>query len=192
MTFISSTAVLEAKRYAQQSDELINQGEQGISEAELLDGVDLCSGYAQTKWVSEQLMLEAGRRGLQGSVVRVGYVLGDSVSGACITDDLLIRMLKQCVQLQSRPRIDNSMNMVPVDYAARLIVAAALHPPTARVCTVHVTPHPRITWTQYLGSLEKFGYDTPIREYSVWKQPLERYMAAAPGQKGARVVDHAM
>ena len=34
------------------------------------------------KWVSEHLSREAGRRGLSGCVVRPGYVLGDSKTGA--------------------------------------------------------------------------------------------------------------
>lgn len=47
--------------------------------------------------VSEYLMREAGKRGLSGSIVRPGYILGDSKNGYSITDDFLIRMLVGCV-----------------------------------------------------------------------------------------------
>jgi L-aminoadipate-semialdehyde dehydrogenase len=38
----------------------------------------LKTGYGQTKWVSEKLLFEAGRRGLKGHILRPGYVVGDS------------------------------------------------------------------------------------------------------------------
>ena len=43
--------------------------------------------------MSEQLVREAGRRGLRGTVIRPGYVLG-AKSGVIVTDDFLVRMLK--------------------------------------------------------------------------------------------------
>ena len=38
----------------------------------------IADGYGQTKWVSEKLLLEAGKRGLRGHILRPGYVVGDS------------------------------------------------------------------------------------------------------------------
>ena len=54
----------------------------GVPEDDDLEGArhDLKSGYGQSKWVSEKLLFEAGRRGLTGHVVRPGYVVGDSKS----------------------------------------------------------------------------------------------------------------
>lgn len=60
----------------------------------------LGTGYGQTKWVSEQLVRAARKRGLQGTVVRPGHILGDSETGACNTDDFLIRMLKAAFSCQ--------------------------------------------------------------------------------------------
>lgn len=66
MTLVSSTAVLDTAHYAS----LITP----ISESDSLQGSrnGLSTGYAQSKYVSEFLMREAGRRGLRGSVVRPG------------------------------------------------------------------------------------------------------------------------
>lgn len=52
----------------------------GIPETDDLLGARdvLKTGYGQTKWVSERLLFEAGKRGLQGHIVRPGYVVGDS------------------------------------------------------------------------------------------------------------------
>lgn len=38
-------------------------------------------GYAQSKWVAENLLHECGRRGMTGYIVKPSFVLGDSNSG---------------------------------------------------------------------------------------------------------------
>lgn len=82
--FVSSTSALDTPHYAQLSDSLLNgpSGLTGVPEDDDLEGArrDLKSGYGQSKWVSEKLLFEAGRRGLRGHIVRPGYVVGDSKS----------------------------------------------------------------------------------------------------------------
>lgn len=82
--FISSTSVLDSEHYVRLSDILLAKGGAGILESDDLQGsrIDLPTGYGQTKWVSEQLVMEAGRRGLQGAIVRPGYIVGDSITGS--------------------------------------------------------------------------------------------------------------
>ena len=82
LTFVSSTAAIETEHYVQLSDSLINQGRLGVPEDDDLEGARryLKTGYGQSKWVAEKLILEAGRRGLSGSILRPGYVVGDSRS----------------------------------------------------------------------------------------------------------------
>lgn len=82
IAFVSSTAAIETEHYVRLSDTLVNQGRLGIPEDDDLQGSrsGLKTGYGQTKWVSEKLILEAGRRGLSGRIVRPGYVVGDSRS----------------------------------------------------------------------------------------------------------------
>lgn len=55
-------------------------GRRGIPEDDDLEGArtGLKTGYGQSKWVSEKLLFEAGKRGLKGHIVRPGYVVGDS------------------------------------------------------------------------------------------------------------------
>lgn len=88
----------------------------------------MCNNHSDGSQVSEQLVREAGRRGLLGSVVRPGYILGDAASGVCNNDDFLIRMLKGCIQLSSRPHIINTVNAVPVGHVSTVVVAASLNP----------------------------------------------------------------
>ena len=82
ITFVSSTAAIETEHYVRLSDRLVNQGGLGVPEDDDLEGArtGLKTGYGQTKWVSEKLLIEAGRRGLSTCILRPGYVVGDSRS----------------------------------------------------------------------------------------------------------------
>lgn len=184
-TFISSTSVLDTDHYVKLSDQEISTGQSAISEEDDMqqNRTGLGTGYGQTKWVSEQLVREAGKRGLQGSVVRPGYILGDSETGVCNTDDFLIRILKGCIQLSSRPHIINTVNSVPVNHVARVVVAAALNPLPDGVHVVHVTGHPRLRMHEYLSLLEFYGYRVPEVSYDAWKEELERYVSAGGQEK---------
>ncbi|KAL9638561.1 MAG: hypothetical protein Q9164_001483 [Protoblastenia rupestris] len=184
-TFVSSTSVLDTDHYVKLSEQKISTGQHAISEDDDMQGsrTSLGTGYGQTKWVSEQLVQAAGKRGLQGSVIRPGYILGDSETGVCNTDDFLIRMLKGCIQLSARPRIINTVNAVPVNHVARVVVAAALNPLPDGVHVVHVTGHPRLRMNEYLSLLEFYGFRVPEISYNAWKDELERYVSAGGQEK---------
>lgn len=173
LTFISSTAVLDTDHYASRTTPIL--------ERDTLDGSrkGLSSGYAQSKYVSEYLMREAGLRGLRGSVVRPGYITGNPSTGIGPTDDFLLRMLKGGIQLSCRPDLgNNTINLVSVDYCANLVVASSLHPPLEQdVGVVHVTPHAQLGFNAFLETLQKYGYNVPMIPYPEWRSALEQYVS---------------
>lgn len=72
--------------------------------------------------------------------------------------------------------------MVPVDHVARVVVASAFFPPSTPLGVAHVNAHPRLTFNQYLGVLETYGYEVPEVEYSEWTAKMEEYCATASEQ----------
>ncbi|KAI9789334.1 MAG: large subunit of alpha-aminoadipate reductase [Peltula sp. TS41687] len=185
--FVSSTSVLDTKHYVELSDSLTHAGVTGIPESDDLEGSrqGLGTGYGQSKWVAESLVREAGRRGLVGAIIRPGYVTGDSHTGVTNTDDFLIRMIKGCIQLSSRPDITNSVNMVPVDHVARTVTASAFFPPVSPLGVVHITSHPRLRFNEFLSSVESYGYNIPELTYDDWRARMEQYAADAQNQVNA-------
>lgn len=171
LAFVSSTSTLDNEHYLQQSD-----AGQPIMESDDLEGSrqGLTTGYGQTKWVSEKLIAEAGKRGLNGVVIRPGYVMGDEKSGLSNTDDFLIRMLKGCVQVGARPDVKNTINMVPVTHVAQKVVAAAFN--AERGATCQIDARPRLTFNDFLGILEDYGFRAPLESYAVWKRKVEQYV----------------
>ncbi|CAM1504022.1 Fc.00g016130.m01.CDS01 [Cosmosporella sp. VM-42] len=184
-TFVSSTSVLDNDHYVNLSDKQISTGESAVLEEDDMMGsrTGLGTGYGQTKWVSEQLVREAGKRGLHGTVVRPGYILGDIETGVCNTDDFLVRMLKGCIQLGVRPHIVNTVNSVPVNHVSRVVVACALNPLSEGVHVAHVTGHPRLRMNEYLSVLEYYGYKIPEVSYDDWKEEMEKYVSAGGQEK---------
>ena len=80
--FVSSTSAIDTDHYVELSEKLSRDpsGRGGIPEDDDLEGARLAlkTGYGQSKWVSEKLLFEAGKRGLSGHIIRPGYVVGDS------------------------------------------------------------------------------------------------------------------
>lgn len=182
---VSSTSVLDTEYFVKLSEKSLAEGGAGVPEADDLEGArkGLGTGYGQSKWTAEYLTRQAGKKGLNGAVIRPGYVLGDPENGTTNTDDFLVRILKGCIQLKSRPDITNTINMVPVTHVARVIVASTFNPPVSPLGVVQITSHPRITINEFLGSLEKFGYNVRQVSYAEWKKNMENYVADRSGTK---------
>ncbi|CAG7949805.1 unnamed protein product [Penicillium olsonii] len=174
--FVSSTSALDKDHFVQESERIIAAGGNGISEEDDMEGsrVGLGTGYGQSKWAGEYLVKEASRRGLKTTIIRSGYVLGDSTTGVTNNDDFLIRFCLGCIQINCRPNIHNTVNMVPVDHVSRIVIACAFHPPPAGVA--HVTGHPRLRFNEFLGALELYGYNVPQVDYIPWSKALEQYV----------------
>ncbi|KAI7942750.1 hypothetical protein MJO29_012594 [Puccinia striiformis f. sp. tritici] len=175
LTFVSSTAVLEKDHYVNLSDALIQQGEKGIPESDDLEASasGLTTGYAQTKWVSERLVSEAGRRGMRGGIIRPAYVLGDTVTGVSNTDDFLWRLVKGCIQIGSIPDIHNTINMLPVNHVATCTVLASFEDQEP-LQVYHLTARPLPRFSSFLGTLNHYGYQVIKQDYLTWRISLEQ------------------
>ncbi|KAM6521077.1 large subunit of alpha-aminoadipate reductase, variant 2 [Fusarium solani] len=169
LAFVSSTSTLDNDHYVQLSLDV----ETGVPEADDLEGSrkGLGTGYGQSKWASEFVIREAGRRGLVGAIIRPGYITGDPASGISVMDDFLVRLWKGCLQVGARPDIANTLNAVPVTQISRIVVAAAFHLSATTeqsLGVAQVTSHPRLRLNEWMGALELYGYGVPKVPYQEW------------------------
>ncbi|KAI8088262.1 L-aminoadipate-semialdehyde dehydrogenase [Thamnidium elegans] len=168
--FVSSTSVLDTPAF-------IETGAP-VSEDNDLEGgrTGLENGYGQSKWVSEKLILEARKRGMPATIIRPGYILGDSRSGVTNTDDFIWRLLKGCVELGYIPAISNSVNCCPVDYVASVVAGAAYHDvESAKLGVLQVTNPVGFTYNDMFGTLLTYGYQAKQTEYIDWRNKLMEY-----------------
>ena len=84
----------------------------------------LTSGYAQSKWVAEKLIVKASHCGVPVVIYRLGLIGGDSRSGACNRNDLYTLLFNAMMHMGCYPEtaLHNDMNAFPVDFAVKSVV----------------------------------------------------------------------
>ncbi|KAI5866324.1 putative NRPS-like enzyme [Durotheca rogersii] len=86
----------------------------------------LPDGYGQTKWIAEQLVIEAAARGLPARIYRPGTLSGHGSSGSANPYDLLNALIVESLRLGCAPRVEGwYAEMTPVDFVAGAIAALA-------------------------------------------------------------------
>lgn len=129
-------------------------------------------GYAQTKWVSEQLVKEAGNRGLHTIIYRPRRVSGHSKTGDYNPDDFISLLLKGCAQLGKFPIISDSIceNLIPVDYLCKILVRLSLiqHSP---VQVFNLLNSHSIPWNRLFEKLKSIG-SANATFYADWRKEL--------------------
>jgi len=109
-----------------------------LHEADRNLGMELLDfGYSQTKWVSEQLVFDAMRHGLEARVFRPALIT-PSVRGGGYNFDVAIRLLAFMIRHGLTTTAQNQVSFSPADQVAANVVAIAGLPDTVGG-TFHVT-----------------------------------------------------
>ncbi|KAL1995214.1 hypothetical protein VTN49DRAFT_1401 [Thermomyces lanuginosus] len=180
-------------QYVSTNGVLPPSGEKGWSEDAVLNVDDvptkLLDGYAQTKWVAEQLMLEASHRGIPVKVYRIGTVSGHSQSGAANAWDLLSALIVESIRLGYAPDVEGwRAEMTPVDYISRAIIH--LSSQTQREQTVfHLGDPDPIDFRSVFESLAELGYPTKPLGWDEWVALWTQKRGSVKGGDGAFTVD---
>ncbi|KAJ2689497.1 large subunit of alpha-aminoadipate reductase [Coemansia spiralis] len=165
LVFVSSTSALDTDHYVQLGC---------VSESDDLEGsrTGLMSGYGQSKWVAERLLMHARRCGWPVAIVRPGYVLGHSQSGATNADDFLWRLAKGCAELQLAPVMANPVNVCPVDYVADVVAFAASQSRALDHMVYHVFNRAGFRFHDIFELMRDYGYPMVDAEYMRWRSVL--------------------
>lgn len=127
--------------------------------------------YNRSKWVAEQLVSEAGRRGLPITIHRPGPVSGDSQTGAFNRDDILCQLMLGYIELGCAPDGDIPLDMLPVDYLARVIVYIARQPDSLGQTFHHIHTHP-ISSQRLFDVCNDNGFAIDRVPYRQWHRQL--------------------
>ncbi|MBO0869097.1 MAG: thioester reductase domain-containing protein [Micromonosporaceae bacterium] len=164
--FISTVGVFSSVEY---------QGEV-VYEAQLpTESGPLAVGYAQSKWVAEQMTRTAHERGVPTTIHRINTG-GDSRTGAFNRLDHLSMMLKGCVEAGIAPQdVNIYLQPAPIDYVAASVVAAARRPELDG-CTLHLVNEAEMSWAQLFDIVREFGYPMATTTFEDWRDRV-----SAPG-----------
>ncbi len=175
--FVSTAGVLQAASAAGTVDRAVR------SDDPLLNVRGLVSGYGQSKWVAERLMLEAWRRGLPVSLVRPGRIAGDSATGACQEGDFFWLMVKACVQAGCAPDLKASVELLPVDLVSREVVAVAFREDSSGKA-FHLRNCRALTLDELVSWMRGFGYPLATVSAGQWKRALKN-LSLPPDENAA-------
>ncbi|AOX02677.1 hypothetical protein BJP34_27440 [Moorena producens PAL-8-15-08-1] len=151
----------------------ISQTEQPILESATANHYDLPKlGYVQTKWVGEQLVWEAAKRGLPITIYRPSRISGHSQTGVSSFDDLLSRLVKGCIQLKRCPSWSGlAENLVPVDYVSRAIVCLSQQNRLFGKAFHLINPK-SVPFREIFHWVRSLGYSLEEIDYTHWRSKL--------------------
>ncbi|KAF2793422.1 acetyl-CoA synthetase-like protein [Melanomma pulvis-pyrius CBS 109.77] len=166
---------------------------EGWSEDAMLDIVDvptkLADGYGQTKWVAEQLVLEAGRRGLPVKIHRAGTISGHSGSGAANAWDLLTALIVESIRLGYYPDVKGwRAEMTPVDFVSKAIIHLG-NQTEANQVVFHLGDPTPVDIQDVFENLSQLGYPTKPLGWDEWVELWGDKRSGNKGGDGAFTVD---
>ena len=124
-------------------------------------------GYALSKWVAEQLIMDAQKRGLPISIYRPGMVTGHSQSGVGHAKDFVWQAIRLGISMEVLPERDVTLSMTPVDYVARALVHISRQE-GALGKHFHLVNSQSIHMNSLVSWMHTFGYQTPLMPFDQW------------------------
>jgi len=122
--FVSTDGVFKSEGSTTSSRPVIHS-ENTIAE----DPSKLSTGYEQSKWVAENIVHNAIKRGFPIAIFRPGDICGHSKSGACNPNHDFVRLLQGVARMSYAPHDVRTIDLTPVDYVSRAIVTHVLEDP---------------------------------------------------------------
>jgi thioester reductase-like protein len=95
-------------------------------------------GYAQTKWVGEQLVLQAREQGVEARIYRPAFITASS-AGFGHSTDIVVRLLSFMIKYGVAPNADIQLSFMPADIAAHNIAAVMTPSVEPQEPVLHVT-----------------------------------------------------
>jgi amino acid adenylation domain-containing protein/thioester reductase-like protein len=149
----------------------------------------LLDGYGQTKWVAEQLIHEAGRRGLPTSIFRLGTISGHSVTGSTNAWDLLTAIFVESIHIGCAPDIDGwRTEMTPVDFVSKAILELSnnIH---KNQQVFHIGDSDPVDTRSLFNDLNELGFKTERLPWDEWVALWTKKRGTTKGGDGAFTVD---
>jgi amino acid adenylation domain-containing protein/thioester reductase-like protein len=134
-------------------------------------------GYAQSKWVAEQLVRAAQARGVGVVVHRPGRLVGDLAGEPGNDSDFVTAIWRLCRELGMAPQLTGTFDLTPVAAAAARLVASLR---TARSGdTFHLVADEPLNGEQLLARARAAGWSGQVVPWGRFRAAALRWLAAA-------------
>lgn len=150
-----------------------------LSENEPLDDHLNClqydTGYSQSQWVAEKIMVRAQDIGLPINIYRPGFIMGDSKRGIGNEKDFVARFLKGCIEIGAFPKLEHQKKeFISVDYVSECLLKLAkkmTYPQSYNL--VPLDPNRSINLIKLHKYLLEYGYALKLVNYNEWVNILK-------------------
>ena len=146
-------------------------GSVAFEDDSLQSGEGYLLAYSQTKWVSEKLVREAGRRGLKIAVYRPGEVCGSKETGIWKLSDMVSRFFAAGVRMGEFPDIPMNIHITPVDYIAEAIACLSIQEESFGKAFNLVNENIK-RLNEIPELINAYGYDIKLIPYDEWLMKL--------------------
>jgi thioester reductase-like protein len=142
-----------------------------------MSGLDF--GYAQTKWVSEQLVLQARDQGIDARIYRPAFIT-TSTAGLGHSTDIVVRLISFMIKYGVAPNADIQLSFMPVDIAAHNIAAVMTSSAEQEEPVLHVTIDEYFNMVDLTAQITK-DYGIPFRyvDLEEFSREMKRLSTAA-------------
>jgi amino acid adenylation domain-containing protein/thioester reductase-like protein len=136
------------------------------------------TGYSQSKWVAEQLIWAAQKKGGAVAIYRPGFIMGDSLRGVGNPKDFVARFIKGCILLGSYPELSRQRKeFVTVDYVSGTLLQIARG--TSNLGNAYnlvpLNSHDSVDLDNLFDLLGKCGFQLKPLSYSQWVHKLSTH-----------------
>ncbi|KAI1081037.1 hypothetical protein F5B20DRAFT_88812 [Whalleya microplaca] len=143
------------------------------------------TGYAQSKFVAEHMVLNAARKGARSYVLRIGQIVGDTTNGVWNDNEFVPSIIHSALTLKMLPILQDHCSWLPVDTMATAILQLSEtlgSAPRPYSVDTHNPPifynmvNPHIfSWVELLRELKTAGLQFDIVPVQNWLSSLQRY-----------------
>jgi amino acid adenylation domain-containing protein/thioester reductase-like protein len=149
------------------------------------DADGLMTGYAQSKWAAEQVLLAAAARGLPMKIYRCSHALPSAHGGHVKETDTYVNLLRVACRVALVPDWEDSrLNGVPVDVLAKILVGNSLAGDDHRGI-VHIDNRDPLDLKSIIGLLLPNGSPKPCVPRQQWLTACQAVAAEMPGVQGS-------
>jgi len=139
------------------------------SERDSLDhGRPLLGGYAQAKWVAEQIVHQAVANGLAARIYRPSIITGQSSTGVFNPTSYFENVIRGCLEIGALPD-SGVVDIVPVDYVARALVTLSRRPDVGTSTVFHLNHPQSLAMSEFADWLRDEGRQVQLESFEDWK-----------------------
>ncbi|MGQ0774365.1 MAG: amino acid adenylation domain-containing protein [Pseudonocardiales bacterium] len=128
------------------------------------------SGYVESKWHAERIVVNARLQGVPASIYRLPRLVGDSRTGRGNDRDIMFRTLRLVMELGAAPDIDFSEIWISVDEAARVLVSA-MNERWKEWCFV-MTTNQKVQLAELIDIIRDTGRNIELKALHEWERHL--------------------